>query len=160
MRSSRGVEVLGLTVVRQPSDEQRSSFARVEWSEDRGSCVSGQAFSICHDSRTVPPVTVKMPKRSGGLAIALTGSPAARASTAAQDSKNGSANTAPAPRSAARRVSGAVQLADGFQTRMGILTSLSNCYRSPISSNHFPAIARLWRNGTLFTISVTRTLNL
>ena len=58
----------------------RSSSSRANSSELRidGSSPSGPGFSARHDSMTVPPVTVKIPIRKGGLTAAATGMPAAR----------------------------------------------------------------------------------
>ena len=52
--------------------------------------------------QVLPPVTVKMPMRSGGLI----GASSANAETRVNDSKNGSANSAPAPRMKLRREGG------------------------------------------------------
>jgi hypothetical protein len=53
-----------------------------------------------HDSATVPPVTVKMPIRSGGFTAAVEPVVAQ-----ASDSRYGSATNAPAPRKNRRRES-------------------------------------------------------
>src|SRR4051812_6264030 len=64
-----------------------------------GSFVRGPASFIFQDSSTVPPVTVKMPKRSGGFPLVG----AAKAETRCSESMNGSAKSAPAPRRKWRR---------------------------------------------------------
>jgi hypothetical protein len=56
-----------------------------------------------------------MPSRNGGFTAALAGTSFAFAKREAQDSRNGNANTAPAPRKAARRESGAFQFNAVFQ---------------------------------------------
>src|SRR5581483_7848165 len=71
-----------------------------------GSLPSGPASRGFQDSRTVPPVTVTIPMRSGGLTGAASDT----------DSRNGRASIAPAPRSTSRRVNSMLIL------RLAVLT--------------------------------------
>ena len=94
-----------LPVCDRPETSSSSSFTDSSGRRIDGSRVSGPASFIRHDSRTVPPAVVKIPMRSGGPPAARAAAPVAPASArvGSTPSRNGRANSAPAPRRNLRR---------------------------------------------------------